>query len=283
MKSSHFFDIDTILVTNAKVWVVDKTIPNVPIMKISQSDFNLIRNGIYRNQGNSIKFSGHVYWMPTNMVEKLKIKCKNHRADFSNLGFSMQEFMNKELIESTDYDIDINNVLHLKNTDDHIYIICSRNTKRNYELIIKKIEDKLKDNGLVIKDFYFISETFYNRDDDDITHKKVRLLLQHLVGYKTRGDKFIAEEVEKYNQVYYYDDEESSIKMAIDSNKLLMFLISNSENTIKSLIKEKINSEDNILYVNQVTGNKLNRFITTEVVLEYSNLIKLFESFNYKK
>lgn len=71
--------------------------------------------------------------------------------------------------------------------------------------------------------------------------------------------------------------------MAIDSNKLLMFLISNSENTIKSLIKEKINSEDNILYVNQVTGNKLNRFITTEVVLEYSNLIKLFESFNYKK
>jgi hypothetical protein len=39
---SHFFDIDVILSTNSQVWIVDKTIPNIPIMKISKSDFNLI-------------------------------------------------------------------------------------------------------------------------------------------------------------------------------------------------------------------------------------------------
>lgn len=280
---AHFFDIDTILINSGRVWIVDKTVPNIPIMKISQSDFNLIKSGIYKSQGNSIKFSGHVYWLPVHLMETLKIKCKNHRADFSNLGFSMQEFMNKELIESLDYDIDINNILHLKNTDDHIYIICSRNTKRNYELMIKKIEDKLRDNGLIIQNFYFISETFYDRDHDDVAHKKVRLLLQHLVGYKTAGDKFTNEEIEKYDEIYYYDDEENVIKMAIDSNKLLMFLISNSESSVKSLIKEKLKSKDHILYVNFVTNNKVNRFVKTEVVLEYSNLIKVFESFNYKR
>ena len=40
-------------------------------------------------------------------------------------------------------DINLENILHLKNTDDDIYVICSKNTKRNYELMISKIEDKL--------------------------------------------------------------------------------------------------------------------------------------------
>jgi hypothetical protein len=102
---AHFFDLDTILTTDNKVWLVDKTIPNIPIMKISQSDFNLIKKGIYKSQGNSINFSGHTYWLPTDLFEKIKIKAKNHRADISNLAFSLQEFMNKELIENLDYDI----------------------------------------------------------------------------------------------------------------------------------------------------------------------------------
>jgi hypothetical protein len=33
---AHFFDIDLILSTNSQVWIVDKTIPNIPIMKISK-------------------------------------------------------------------------------------------------------------------------------------------------------------------------------------------------------------------------------------------------------
>ena len=154
---AHFFDLDSILITNAKVWIVDKTIPNIPIMKISQSDFNLIKSGVYRSQGNNIEFGGHTYWISTDLFEKIKIKSKNHRSDISNLAFSMQEFMNKELIENLDYDINLDNVLHLKNSDDDIYVICSKNTQRNHELMISKMEDKLNDNGLKIKKFYYIS------------------------------------------------------------------------------------------------------------------------------
>ena len=88
---AHFFDIDVILSTNSQVWIVDKTIPNIPIMKISKSDFNLIKRGIYKSQGNSINFGGHTYWLTTEMMETLKIKSKNHRADVSNLAFSISE------------------------------------------------------------------------------------------------------------------------------------------------------------------------------------------------
>ena len=278
---AHFFDIDVILSTNSQVWIIDKTIPNIPIMKMSKSDFNLIKRGIYKSQGNSINFGGHTYWLTTEMMETLKIKAKNHRADISNLAFSMQEFMNKELIENLEYTINMENILHLKNTDDHIYVICSRNNKTNYELMISKIEDKLKENGLFIKKFYYISETFYNRNSDDISHKKVRLLLQHLIGLKTEGDKFTDEELESYSEISYYDDEESAISLAKDSNNLLTVLLSNTDKSTRDVIKESLKYEGKILVVNYLTGNKVNRYITTKVDVQFGNLIKTFESFKY--
>jgi hypothetical protein len=279
---AHFFDIDVILSTNSKVWIVYKTIPNIPIMKISISDFNLIKRGIYKSQGNSINFCGHTYWLTTEMMETLKVKAKNYRADVSNLAFSMQEFMNKELIENLEYTINIENILHLKNTDDDIYVICSKNNRKNYELMISKIEDKLKDNGLTIKKFYYISETFYNRNSDDISHKKVRLLLQHLIGLKTEGDKFTDEKLEQYSEVSYYDDEETSTQLACDSNKLLMVLLERTESSLKDIIKSNLKSTTHTLFVNYITGNKANRFVTTKVDIQFSNLITVFERFNWK-
>lgn len=283
MKNAHFFDFETIVEVNSQCWIVDKTMPSIPILKISQSDFNLIKSGIYKSQGNSLNFNGRNYWFSKEIMELIKIKAKNYKADISNLSFSMQEFLNKDLIENLEYDIKLDNILHLKNTDDDIYIICSRNTKKNYELIISKIEEKLQDNGLKIKKYYYISETFYNRDHDDISHKKVRLLLQYLVGLKTDGDKFTEQELDKYDNVYYYDDEEHVINFAINCNKLLMNLLSHTESIIKEIIKKDLKDEEKTLIVNYVTNNRMNRFVTTEVKIETSNLIKTFENFKYSK
>jgi hypothetical protein len=280
---AYFFDIDTILTVDNKVWLIDKSNPNIPLLKIDQSDFNLIKSGIFKSQGNKINFAGDSYWIHTELMNTIKIKCKNNKSDISNLAFSMQEFMNKELIENVDYDIDLQTIMHVKNSDDHIYFICSKNTKRNYELIIKKIEDKLRDNGLIIKNYYFISETFYNRNEDNVSHKKVRLLLQHLIGLKTEGDKFTSEEIEEYDEVYFYDDDISSIDLSNKSNDVLQILLSNTDTDIKSKIKDRLKSKEHILYVNQVTHNRANKFIQTKVLIGWSNIIKAFESFNWSK
>ena len=279
---AHFFDIESILVTNNKVWIVDKTNPNIPILKINQSDFNLIKSGIYKSQGNSITFSGKSYWISKELIDKIKIKSKNYKSDISNLGFSMQEFMNKELIENIDYEINEDVISHLKNKNDDVYVICSKNTKRNYELIIKKIEEKLSDIGIVIKNYYFISETFYNRNEDQISHKKARLLIQHLIGYKTDDNKFTDEEITTYDEVYFYDEEKSSIDISNDSNKILEFLLSNTESSIKDRIKDILKSKDKELITNLVTPNKFNRFITNKITLKWSNIVKTFESFKWK-
>ena len=279
---AHFFDIETILVMDSKVWIVDKFSPKVPIIKISKSDFNLIKNGIYKSQNNSIYFGGSTYWIPEELMNTIKIKCKNLKINITNLMFSMQEYMNPDVIETLDYDINIENLAHLKNTIDDIYFICSKNTKNNYDKIIKKIEKKLEKIGLFVKKYYFISDTFYNRDQDEVAHKKVRLLIQHLIGMKTEGDKFIEEELQKYDEVEFYEDDENTISLSIDCNKLLQLIIDNSESEIKSKIKDLLKSET-ILYVNQVSPNKVKRFSKTKVLIEYHNLIKTFEIFNWKK
>ena len=279
---AHFFDIETILVMHSKVWVVDKANPKVPVIKISMSDFNLIKSGIYRSQDNSIYFGGQTYWVPVKLMNDIKIKCKNLRTDITNLAFSMQEFMNPDIIETLDYDINIDNLSHLKNTNDDIYFICSKNTKSNYEKIIKKIEDKLEDLGLIVKKYYFISDTFYNRDLDDVAHKKVRLILQHLIGIKTEGDKFIDEDLQKYDEVSFYEDDQNTVGLAKDCNRLLEMLIDNSDSSIKSKIKDLLKSASTLLYVNYVSPNRANRFSVTKVEIKY-NIIKTFERFNWKK
>lgn len=276
---ARFLDIDTILTVNSQPWIVSKHQPNNPIMKISQSDFNLMRNGIYKSHGNRLEFNGKSFWLPNDLMNRLKVKAKISKVDISNLAISMQEFLNKEIISDLDFEINKNVISTIKNTQDSIYIICSRNSKDKYEKMIQKVESKLGEFNINIKNYYYISETFFNRDHDDISYKKVRLLLQHLIGYKTEINKFTEEHITKYDEIYYYDDEVHSINLAKDINSVFQSLLSNTDPSIKSSIKDSIKSKDNILVINQVTSNENNPFITTKIMVEYSNLIKAFENF----
>lgn len=283
MEQSHFFDIDTLVKVNNLIWIVSKHKPSIPLLKLTQSEFNLIRKGIYRKHNSIFSIGGSDYWFPQNLVDEIKIKAKTNKIDITQLSFSMQEFMNPSIIENLDYEILTQHFQHLKNTNDKIYVICSKNTKKNYELIIKKLEQELASFGLKIEDYYYLSKTFYNRDEDYISHKKVRLLLQHLIGYKTDDNKFTDKEISKYDRIYYYDDEFSAINLAIDSNSMFQSLITNSAETIKEKIKDVVRLYDNVIVVNKVTNNKMNPFSVKEVVIEWSNLVKTFEAFRWLK
>ena len=279
---AHFFDLDVLINFDSGVWIVSKLNPKEPIIRISQSEFNLIRKGIYKKFNCPLTLAGQNYWLPENLYNSLKIKCKKRRVDITDLSFSMQEYMNPEVIEKLDFTILDNNFIHLKNSNDDIYIICSKSSKMSYEPVIKKLEEKLFDMGLKPKNYYFISETFYNRNNDDISHKKVRLLLQHLIGLKTDGDKFTDEEITKYSKISFYEDDISTVKLASGVNSVLDFILSNTEDDIKSLVKSDIKENPPCLVVNQATGNMMQSFFSTVIPIKSSNLIKTFESFRFK-
>lgn len=281
--NGHFFDLNSLITMNSKVWIVNTRTPNKPLIRISKSEFNLLRKGVYKKDNINFNIDGQTYWLSEELFNKIKIKSKNNNVNISELSFSMQEFMNKDIIENGDFTIHLENIRHLNNSQDDIYVICSKNSKRNYEKLIEKLEEKLLDFGLKIKNFYFISETFYNRDRDDIVHKKVRLVLQHIIGLKTADTKFTEEEITKYDQVSLYDDDINTIKLAKGINDVLQFLVKNSDDEVKEKVKEVLKMEECELIINQVTFNKVNPFIVTKVELNLNKIVKTFENFIYKK
>ena len=281
--NAHFFDLNSLITMNSKVWIVNTRTPNKPLIRISKSEFNLLRKGVYKKDNINFNIDGQTYWLSEELFNKIKIKSKNNNVNISELSFSMQEFMNKDIIENGDFTIHLENIRHLKNSQDDIYVICSKNSKRSYESLIEKLEEKLLDFGLKIKNFYFISETFYNRDRDDIVHKKVRLVLQHIIGLKTADTKFTEEEITKYDKVSLYDDDTNTIKLAKGINDVLQFLVKNSDDEVKEKVKEVLKMEECELIINQVTFNKVNTFITTKVELNLYKIVRTFENFNYKK
>jgi hypothetical protein len=277
--NAHFIELDIILKTDASPWIVDKTKPNIPIMKLENSDFNLFKSGIFKSQGNKISFNGKNFWLSNDFMNKLKVKAKNYKSDISNLGISMQEFLNPEITEDIKFKIDLSLFRPIINTNDDIYIICSKNTKNNFEKQISKLEEELEEIGLQVKNYYYISETFYNKNEDDIAYLKGKLLLQHLLGIKTEGDKFISEEITNYSQITFYDDNLKSIQITKDINMILEKMLMNTEKDVKSMIKDKIKNDDNLLVIKEFTHNKANKFKEFNTQLQYSNIIKNFESY----
>ena len=275
-----FIDLNVLLEMDSHAWVVDKTNANTPIVKISQSDFNLIKSGIFKKQGNKVDFNGKVYYLPESLMNKIKIKTKSYNINFSNLGISLQEFMNKSLIEKKDFKINEDLIKELKNEIHYIYIIFSNQTKRAYETIIEKVKDEFHKNGLKIKTFYPISENFMNQNEDDIKFKKMRLLLQHLVGYKTEGQKFKDEEITRYDQIFYYDNYNETLKITKEMNNLLEFLLSRSDDGLRSVIKENVSDFRPTLWVHKENENKMNKRTSDKVILNISKIVKTFENFN---
>lgn len=278
---AHFFDINTLIQINGKVWIVSKKNPNTPILKIDQSDFNLIKKGVWKKTGTPLRISDTDYYITNDLFESIKIKCKKMNLNITDLSFSMQEFMNPDIIKDLDIKIIKEHLVYLKNSPDDIYIICSKNTKLNIQPTIKKLEEYLMELGLSVKNYYFISETFYNRNEDKIAHKKIKVLLQHLIGLKTNKDQFIDEEVTQYDEVFFYEDDISTIKLTKISNDILKFLFDNSIDEIKEKIKTILNKEL-ILNLNEVTYNKVNPFKVDKIKLTINKVFKTFESFNWK-
>jgi hypothetical protein len=277
---AHFFDIDTLVKVEGNAWIVDKRNPKVPIMKISKSDLHLLENGIYRKQGNKIEFNGRTFWLPTELYNQIKIKAKLFKTDLANLAISLQEFYNKSVVEELKFEFNLGTLLTLKNTQPEIFIICSRQTKKNYEVIVEKLKEELLKNGMKVKSFYYISDTFYNIDDDTIRFKKLRLFLQHLVGFKTSGQAFSSEEITQYSKVYYYDDQIDTLQLEVEVNPMLNLLYSNTRSGVKDLIKENIKDFEPQLIINKINDNFYNRLETTKVILEISSFIKKFEGYS---
>lgn len=280
--NAHIIDINILLQVDTKAWVVSKNSPNQPLIKLDITDFNLFKSGIFKTQNNKIQFNGKTFWLSNEFMNKIKIIAKKSKVDISNLAISMQEFMNPEIIENLNFDLDLSIFNNIINTNDDIYIICSKNTKTRYTKHIEKLENKIETLGLKIKNYYFISSTFSNSNDDHKALIKSKIILQHLLGHKIESDKFVEENIKDYNQITFYDDDQLSIQTAKNINSVLEKYLLLTDDTVKTTIKQKIKNDDNFLIIKEYTHNKSKKFNEYNAQLELTNVIKSFENWKWK-
>jgi hypothetical protein len=255
--------------------------PNLPLYKISPSEFKLIKSGIYKKKGNKIEFNGTEYYLSDDLWNRLKIISSKNNIDFSSFVISLQEYLNKDLIESVKYELNLDQILKLKNEMGDIYIICSKQTKSLYDKIINEIEEVLKSNGIKIKAFYYLNENFLNQNSDEVNFKKIRLLLQHSIGYKSDKDKFTDLEIVKYDTINYYDKVIPIKSVATTINQVFKSMLNNTERGLSDVIKDDLRSESPTIHINKIENNDFNPLTTVKVELSSKNLITKFESFKF--
>jgi hypothetical protein len=280
MREAHIFDLDVLISINSNVWIVSIDSPSIPVIKISLSEFNLIKKGIYKNHNSILNINGVDFWIPENLLNLLKIKVKKSNIDISNLAFSMQEFLNPNVIQHLDYTINTHNFIHLKNKPHDIYVFASNNSEVNYKPIIKKLDEELEKLGLRVKNYYFLSKTFNSRDHDKVANNKIKLCLQYLIGYKTNDNIITSEQLKKYNRVYLYDDDLKTLEFGKNINNILNFLKSNTEDeSITYDVRNLIRNDIPVFVLSTITNNKINPIIYKEIILEWNHIVKTFEGF----
>lgn len=278
----HIFDIESLWDIDQNVWIVDKNNPSVPLVKISESDFNLIESGVYKSQENLLRFNSKDFYIPDELMDELRVLSKkNEDMDINSLAFSMREYLDKDYINNLKFEILEENFTHLKNKVDDIYIISTKIVEEKYSKIIKKLEEKLNKKGLNIEKYYLTSKSInFNNEDKDI-FTKGNVILKHSIGHNIKDSKFISEDVKKYDIINYYDSNSNIISNLIGNlQSQFEHLFYNSDDIIKKDILDNYNDNgNNEVMFNYITSNEINRFNKTELELKRPKNIMMYESF----
>jgi len=278
--TAHFFDIQTLFKLDQKIWIIDKNNPSKPLLKLSRYEYNVMKKELYLKDDLKLRIGGKYYYFSKDGFDKIKRMCKKYRTNVTDIEFSFVEFENDEVMESLRYDLDTSAMRHLYRTKDVVYILCSKSKNKFYDNLIEKLDRHLRKKGIQPRDYYYLIEDGTKVvDTDEVVYKKIKIMLQHLVGYMTEGDNFIDEKLTDFTDVYYYGNDRSESTEVGLSNKVFGKLMKNTKGYLREIITDIVKNENKTLTSNYVSSNKMNRFVTTSYDLEYNNKLKRFGDF----
>jgi len=279
----HFFDLDgTLWNVNNKAWIIDKKNPSKPILIIKGYELTDILSNIYKTDDIAIEYNGNKYFISEVMFDRIKKKIKNIKED--QLGISFIEMINP--VYSDVLKFNKNNIRHLIDKDKFdLGIISARSNVDRDEKLLNALNKELNDIGLEINKFYYVSDYFKpTNSNDTIAYKKARILLEHLVGFHLKGDKFVPLKQDLYKVVHFYDDDFNNVNIAGTEQDLLEEYLRNTDDEVFNRIMDNINENKPELYTHLITNNSVNKFKTEKIELKIpvKYPIKIEESFKTK-
>jgi len=283
-KIIHFFDLDnTLWKVELKAWIILKNKPNNPLIKLNKIQIKDILNGVYKKEENLIEFNGNTFWISDNMFDK--IKKKYPKIELTDLGVSFIEYTNP------DYYLNLNifkeNIRHLIGEKGvEIGIISARYDADKDKNLLVSLKDELAKDGLEITKFYYVSNFFEMRTNDKINYEKMKILLEHLIGFHIKDNHFIPIKQDFFKEIHFYDDEIQNINVANDVQYYLEEYLRNTEDELFHKIIDRVKNYTPVLYTHLITNNNLNKFKTTEIKLvepiRYSIKVDEHKTFKFK-
>jgi len=286
-----FFDLDnTLWYIKSDIWVIDKNKPSAePILKISQPEFALIKNGIYIKDDIRIEYNNEKFFISKDMLERILRKKKIRLGD---IGISYVEYFDEDILNKKEVQILLNNIKHLIGKNVEIGVLTARSDRRKHANLLNKLRLKLAEYGLEIDKIYFVSESIRMTGSfDKVTYDKNKILLEHLVGLTIEGNKFLPIKKESYDKIYFYDDVKTNILNINGVQEYFDFLVRNSEDEVIEFINNRLESNTLVLITNLVTNNEMNPFETKVIKLaapikfpirvQDNKLTVKFENFKY--
>ncbi len=261
----HFFDLDgTLWSVKTNAWIIDTRKPGVPILKLRDSELKLILAGVYINEEVYIEYNGETYWIGKKILERIKKFRPNIKEEY--LGLSFYEKLDPKFYDNLKiYKENIRHLIEGGKCD--VGILSARYSDEKDKLLLTTLKKELTDIGLDIDKFYYVNDYYKPTNDTQTSTKKANILLEHLVGFHIQNDKFVPLKQDRYEKVYFYDDEPSNIDVANNIQEFFDGYLENSEDEVYNRIIKVINEIKPTLYTNLITNNSLNRFKTTEVKL----------------
>ena len=264
----HWFDLDgTLWDTNAKWWIVDKKNPASYILRIPSYEGSLVLSGHYSSNGHKIYYNGLNGWLSQEMWNKIYQK-KN--IDINDVGISFREFSDIELIEKQAENLIfyIDRIKHLAGTKDIINLLTARSNRKTHDALVNKLHANLEPHNIYINDAVFVNDPTHVKFVGTIADKKLITILQSIIGYQINSKEILPIVIDKYDNTYFYDDDENNIDTCKEINKLLKKLLENTVPWLKQHIIEDLHTRKPKLYLEQVTTNELNPFIETIINIE---------------
>jgi len=102
--------------------------------------------------------------------------------------------------------------------------------------------------------------------------------LEHLIGFKIKGGKFVPLKQDWYPNVSFYDDDTQNIHYANDIQKFFEEILRKTDDELFHLILERLDTVKIKLDNYLVTTNDTNRFVKSSVVLKKPTRFPIRES-----
>jgi hypothetical protein len=278
MQEFHFFDLDwTLWKSDTKLSIINKKEPNKVIRRV-ESFLEPMMKTYWKKYDLPIRYNGSQWWLSKDIWEELQRKYKGIKLE--DLGISYRDWTSEEILskqkDKTVYLL--SNLNHLKEKwNITINFLTARSNKEAHKDMLddlkKSVYRKLRIN---INKIYFVNDFEAELSDDNTASRKAKILLEHLIGYKIRKNRFVELQQTETESVHFYDDTKLNIEAAQSLQILFDSCIQNTDPVLKKEIIDRIKSNELKFTTHLITNNDIEPFKTTTHKLISPNDIKIF-------